>query len=346
MNNMMPLHSNREYKNSLQSSNVINNSKNNYKDVECKFIEFFKDKLRSSLLEALQDNQLAYAKDNYIPHSTIGKHLKKKLPYLEHRTAYPFLSSNVLKAIPDHYYVREYNFSKHPVLEGDVIYCDEFYLADFILQQSNIKQKYILITLLGDIALPGLYSSLLSTKNLHKWFVTNLESFHTDPRLVQIPIGMNDLGSFNNEYSKVSKVLKHTALNMKPFSKRKISVYVNVMLRTSPFRPVLTDLLQSYSRCGNLSAAYFNTIKIPFSEYMQHLKDSRFVVCPPGRGLDTHRTWEALAAGAIPIVLGSDINPIYEHLPIVILQDWRQLTDHYLENFLRKMVESTNFTFQ
>lgn len=39
------------------------------------------------------------------------------------------------------------------------------------------------------------------------------------------------------------------------------------------------------------------------SHYRKLLRQSRFVVSPPGNGPDCHRTWEAIYAGAVPIVL-------------------------------------------
>jgi hypothetical protein len=43
--------------------------------------------------------------------------------------------------------------------------------------------------------------------------------------------------------------------------------------------------------------------KCNYNEYVLYLQRSKFVICPPGNGPDTHRLWETLAAGAIPIVI-------------------------------------------
>ena len=51
--------------------------------------------------------------------------------------------------------------------------------------------------------------------------------------------------------------------------------------------------------------------------WLEHYGTHRFVLSPPGHGLDCHRTWEAILLGAIPIVVdcaylraGSHLVPI------------------------------------
>jgi hypothetical protein len=59
-----------------------------------------------------------------------------------------------------------------------------------------------------------------------------------------------------------------------------------------------------------------------------------FSVSPHGNGLDCHRTWEDLALGCIVIVKTSPLDPIYDGLPVVIVQDWSEVTEENLEKWL------------
>jgi len=59
-----------------------------------------------------------------------------------------------------------------------------------------------------------------------------------------------------------------------------------------------------------------------------------FVISPHGNGLDCHRTWESLVLGNIPIVKRSSLDPLYEGLPVVIIDDWREVTPQNLERWL------------
>jgi hypothetical protein len=42
----------------------------------------------------------------------------------------------------------------------------------------------------------------------------------------------------------------------------------------------------------------------------------RYVVAPRGGGEDTHRAWEALYLGAVPIVKHSPIDSVFKDLPV------------------------------
>jgi hypothetical protein len=56
----------------------------------------------------------------------------------------------------------------------------------------------------------------------------------------------------------------------------------------------------------------------------------KFILSPQGAGLDCHRTWEALYLDIIPIVLSSSINEIYDELPILVVNDWNDITEAFL----------------
>lgn len=64
-----------------------------------------------------------------------------------------------------------------------------------------------------------------------------------------------------------------------------------------------------------------------------------FVVSPPGRGLDTHRTWEALALHSIPIVLRNTLHHtgLYEGLPVVGVNSFEEVTEENLQKWHREL---------
>lgn len=51
-----------------------------------------------------------------------------------------------------------------------------------------------------------------------------------------------------------------------------------------------------------------------------------FEACPRGNGIDTFRRWEALLLGTLPIVRTSTLDPLYAQFPVVIIEDWREVT--------------------
>ena len=68
--------------------------------------------------------------------------------------------------------------------------------------------------------------------------------------------------------------------------------------------------------------------------YLRELKRHNFVPCPEGNGFDTHRLWETLYMGGIPIVLRNPaINDLVTHLPVINLNSWHDILDSsFLEN--------------
>jgi len=62
--------------------------------------------------------------------------------------------------------------------------------------------------------------------------------------------------------------------------------------------------------------------------YLRRMRQSNFTICPVGNGIDTHRLWEALYVGSIPIVKSNPtIIPLVRNLPVIVVQSWQQLLD-------------------
>ena len=56
------------------------------------------------------------------------------------------------------------------------------------------------------------------------------------------------------------------------------------------------------------------------------MRKTLLVPCPPGNGKDTHRFWESLYLGALPVVLKRDLIPAYSPYPYVAIEDWSELS--------------------
>jgi hypothetical protein len=65
-------------------------------------------------------------------------------------------------------------------------------------------------------------------------------------------------------------------------------------------------------------------------DFWKSCDEYAYVVCPFGNGLDTHRTWEVLVLGRIPIIKVSPLNVIFEKLPVLEVQDWKYITTEFL----------------
>jgi hypothetical protein len=74
-----------------------------------------------------------------------------------------------------------------------------------------------------------------------------------------------------------------------------------------------------------------NTYGLPLPGFYKAVVRSKFVLCPSGMGLDTHRLWETLILGSIPIVercAGWD--RVLDELPAVWVTDFSEVTPELL----------------
>jgi hypothetical protein len=100
----------------------------------------------------------------------------------------------------------------------------------------------------------------------------------------------------------------------RPDVERDISIYANFSINTNTQKRLeCIQTLPNPTIRKNLSV----------TDYYTDLCRSKFVACPEGTGIDTHRIYESLYFGATPVVLAS--NPLawfYEKFPICIVNSW------------------------
>lgn len=107
------------------------------------------------------------------------------------------------------------------------------------------------------------------------------------------------------------------------------SIYVN--FTTSNNQDARSTALRTLN---GFSSKYKIEVQTPeFSEagrikYLTALRENSFVLCPEGNGIDTHRLWETLYMGGIPIILSNPVlDPLIKDLPVVSLSSWNELSD-------------------
>jgi hypothetical protein len=76
------------------------------------------------------------------------------------------------------------------------------------------------------------------------------------------------------------------------------SIYVNINPNTYDYRKNVLDKI-IYKNNFNLSS------NKPYIEYLRELSSHRFCLCVRGNGLDTHRFWESLYLGVIPVIINN-----------------------------------------
>lgn len=117
-------------------------------------------------------------------------------------------------------------------------------------------------------------------------------------------------------------------------------VYMNFNIHTYPQeRQLVWDLFKDkhWVTEGNI----VNTIE-GRTHFLKEIKSHNFVLCPRGNGIDTHRLWETLYMGSIPIVKKHNGYKEFNDLPICFIDDWEQVTKDFLEKE-KIRISNTNY---
>ena len=186
----------------------------------------------------------------------------------------------------------------------------------------------------------------LDNPKLKHCYTWNKPFSHT--KLSSLPIGLNYFRQYNTLNVWLLESFTHT------MSTQIKLLAVNYSLKTNSIRSQLVekannewndfaDVLQFIEPMETYwkESMIEKKIKIPVSNIKCYdvMKNYKFILSPPGAGEDTHRTWEALYIGTIPIVKKSNLNELYEDLPVLVIDDWNIITKELLENEFEKIQE-------
>jgi hypothetical protein len=147
------------------------------------------------------------------------------------------------------------------------------------------------------------------------------ESFYLQNSLISngkniftLPIGIENLSIGINGLPNNLKVTKD-------WNSRSTKVMVG------PFSPTHTER-KELLEVAEQDTKVFEVIKVPLSpkRFAQEMNQYKFVACPRGNGIDTHRFWEALYRGSVPIVIASKWSKSlkYLDLPLIEVSDWAE----------------------
>lgn len=81
----------------------------------------------------------------------------------------------------------------------------------------------------------------------------------------------------------------------------------------------------------------FREENVDWKKYYKSLSNSKFCFSPRGNGIDCHRTWEALYLRTIPILKKEYFMEEFSDLPILFIDDWKDLTEDFLYDKYEQM---------
>ena len=138
-------------------------------------------------------------------------------------------------------------------------------------------------------------------------------------RVLALPIGLENRNKLRNgvKGDYVLRKRHKSTLNVE----RGITFLACFNLLTNP-----KERTSALSAAFNLPNATVILNPITPKLYRWYLKNSDYVISPPGNGPDCHRTWEALYMNAIPIVK-KDYWPFKNiDIPVMQIEDWNSIS--------------------
>ena len=196
-----------------------------------------------------------------------------------------------------------------------IVYTHTFYAKELFNIIKDINNRFIIVTHNSDDDI-----CFSPPDNVIKWFSQNVNIIHE--KIQSIPIGLENDRWFVDIYKKEKMIVKL----QEPKDYRNL-VYMNFNISTAPNkRQPVYDLFKDKPWV----TVDMRQNGVDFDNYLDNIYNHKFVLCPGGNGIDTHRIWECLYMGTIPIVDNNINNSFYDKLPLLTINNWDSITEDKL----------------
>ena len=163
----------------------------------------------------------------------------------------------------------------------------------YVLPNLDKSIEYILYIHNSDDSFNDSHSELVNSNIIKKIYSQNIDYSLPNTKLNLLPIGIANSMWKHGNLLELYDTIKKTYRN-----KKKKNIYVNINPSTYSYRKVLLDKIKTLNNF-NLSSGK------PYNEYLLELASHRFCLCIRGNGIDTHRFWESLYLGVIPVIINN-----------------------------------------
>lgn len=201
---------------------------------------------------------------------------------------------------------------------------------------DSVEHKVIFVTLHMDFYKDGWIEKYIDHPKLYKW-ITQQNPLSNHPKMVSLPLGLGrgwqraHLKSHHENFKNAT----HEKLLLASFRDN------------NPERKKVLELVEN--EWSDFSETVFHGNKNVWQESEQHVYDMfsqyKFILSPKGGGYDSHRTWEALYVNSIPIVLSSPLDSTYEQLPILVVKNWNEITEEFLQEKYLEFKSRRKYTY-
>jgi hypothetical protein len=300
-------------------------------------------------VELLWNKGIAALCDRRIPDEFPDRRNYSPVPLFAGAMSSPKLPGNLISNLQAYSDIRD----------GELVWVRISWLNSFVKQLlPMVNARFVLITGDSDSCVPSELGTearvLLESPKVAHWYTQDYDGSSASGKISPIPIGIDFhmlsekpiWGESVCSPEQQEAVLKSVGAQLRPREDRIQKVYVDfawqrgyglrhyrryhalVGARFRERRRQIAKKLRSHE------SVFSQNGPLPRSELWRTRGEYAFVLSPHGMGLDCHRTWEALALGHIVLVPASSLDSLYTGLPVVMLNDWNEITSSNLERWL------------
>jgi hypothetical protein len=221
-------------------------------------------------------------------------------------------SDKYLEAFPTNYYKTDCILHGRPILwRSKVCY------------PPSVNQK-VIISGHSDFSVDD---TLVAHYRPEVWWTINKTS--SQKNVFSLPLGITNStneSKFQSIYGNIDQmieIMNETKLDTK-------WVYMNFNIQNYP-----SDRTKVYKLFDDKFWVTTGTIENTLEgrkRFLREIRNHKFVLCPRGNGIDTHRLWETLYMGSIPIVQNHIAYSNFKDLPICFVDSWEQIDLGFLES--------------
>lgn len=231
------------------------------------------------------------------------------------------------------------------IRDGDLVWVRLTALPQFVEEVlPHVDARFALVTGDEDWSIPsGFVHSGTITANpaVLCWFTQNSDGTDASGKIFPIPIGLDShtisarrrWGHWQATPDQQEAELEEIRARMPANGDRLVRAHADFHFNMpeKPFSGETRNSIESVLRAN--PCVDFQPRKLSRLDLWREKTRYAFVISPHGNGLDCHRTWESLALGNIVIVKRSSLDALYDGLPVVMVDDWRDITPERLRRW-------------
>lgn len=210
--------------------------------------------------------------------------------------------------VVDWLYPERQMYSPFEAKNGDRVFLRGSHVHSFVYSKTNnrvcSRLKHIFIVHNSDQPFDQRKLEALLPHAIH---IYSINTTVKHPQLTTIPLGLIDTH------------IPYLTSFKRPDVPRDIEFYLNFSVRNQ-----VQKRLDCYITMKD-DPRVLITGNRSIEEYYDDLSRSKYVLCPEGAGIDTHRVWEAIFCGATPVVLRNSLEHLYSQYPVKIIDNWSEL---------------------